>query len=110
MKKSNKYIADPHSTWFMVNHSWSNWNLEVLVFEERRKQELPLVGKERTNNRTPSTQCMGFYNYGFAFSVMSTHYDITLKCFDIIASYFLQIIVNSTTMLKRPFSFVIDHL
>ena len=63
----------------------------------------PLEGKERTNNRTPPTQCMGFYHYGFAFSVMFTHHHITLKCLDIIAVYFLQINENTTMILKRAF-------
>ena len=35
--------------------SWSNWNLEMLVFEERGKPEYPekkpLGAKERTNNK-----------------------------------------------------------
>ena len=35
--------------------SWSNWNLEMLVFEERGKTgvpaEKPLRAKERTNNK-----------------------------------------------------------
>ena len=36
--------------------SWSNWNLKMLVFEERGKPgvlgEKPLGAKERTNNKT----------------------------------------------------------
>ena len=35
--------------------SWSNWNLEKLVFEDREKtgvpREKPLRAKERTNNK-----------------------------------------------------------
>ena len=35
--------------------SWSNWNLEILVFEEKEKPEYPeeksLEARERTNNK-----------------------------------------------------------
>ena len=35
-------------------NSWSNWNLEMLVFEERGKPEYPektFVTRERTSNK-----------------------------------------------------------
>jgi len=34
-------VAHPHSGSSCVPDSWSNWNLEMLVFEERGKPEYP---------------------------------------------------------------------
>ena len=54
--KSNEKLADPHSTWFIVYHSWSNWNLEVreIVFEERRGKTR-IAGKNLPNERREPT-------------------------------------------------------
>ena len=43
-----------HKVVLRLPDSWSNWNLEVLVFEERGNRvsrEKPLGAKERTNNK-----------------------------------------------------------
>ena len=45
-------VAHPHSGSVRLPDSWSNWNLEMLVFEERGKpEEKPLGARERTNNK-----------------------------------------------------------
>ena len=43
-----------HEVVLRLPDSWSNWNLDMLVFEERGKPEYgekPLGAKERTNNK-----------------------------------------------------------
>ena len=52
------YYKHIHELVLPLPDSWSNWNLEVLVFERRRKQEYPEknLSEKRREPTTNSTQ------------------------------------------------------
>ena len=53
--KNERFRGSTSRNWFFICHSWSNWNLEMLVSEERGKPEENFSGQERepTANSTP---------------------------------------------------------
>ena len=105
-KWTNKKRVRSHSTftyWFLVYHSYSNWNLVLLVFERGKTgqpKEKPLGAKEQQQIQTPLISLPPPTNYKPIYLLTKKNvrfYVPSLACTEMNSIYFAILKLNKKT-------------